>query len=60
MSLSGWVMMALCVGGSTLFFAWSLTRVLRVDRASTLHSDADRPPDLDETDPSGKPPRAKR
>lgn len=48
MNLSGWVMMILCVGGVTAFFATTVRLVLIGDRTSKLHSDADTPPDVEQ------------
>jgi len=49
MNLSGWVTMILSVSGVTLFFAYTLIKVLRIESAKKkLHSTLDETPDTKE------------
>jgi len=49
MSLSGWIVMILSVGGVTFFFAYNLYLVLGIEaRKKKFHSTLDETPDLDD------------
>ncbi|MCR9141280.1 MAG: hypothetical protein NXI24_03450 [bacterium] len=49
MTIGGWIIMILSVGGVSAFFGWALTMVLtrKSDPKDRLHSTLDRTPDSD-------------
>ncbi len=51
MTIGGWIAMIISVSGVTLFFGWSLFKVLSGKQdTSHIHSTMDETPDMDEED----------
>lgn len=49
METGGWIIMALSVGGVSLFFFWTLyMAVTRKSSTKHIHSTLDEPPDIEE------------
>lgn len=46
MTIGGWVIMTICVGGVTVFFVWTLVMVLSKKEDRGLHSTRDETPDV--------------
>jgi hypothetical protein len=56
MNLSGWIVLALSVGGTTGFFAWCIRRVLSPpDKTKRLHGVLDTELEIEERE-RGEPP----
>lgn len=49
MTLGGWIVMLLSVGGTTLFFLWCISRVLRPpDKTNKMHGVLDTELEIEE------------
>ena len=56
MSIAGWIIMVVSVGGTTGFFAWCIWRVLQPpDKTPKMHGVLDTEVEIEERERRGKP-----